>query len=377
MLFTDLPNDMIDKIMGYMDLKTKCCFALTNKELQKMFFHENSQLQKSLEKDINQHAQLMNICISNKNFSLQDNLIDRSSLLRLFFGKGCMFCQKPRVRKIYQPFNLRSCKECICERTISEYNLKNIYEININDFMTYNFPYQSVDFYNIYNTGNRYLHLRFFWKSSVEKLYTGRPLSEIQQEIREKERKREEEEKRKASELEQKRNDRKKIVLEMARKKLKILKQENEKNEENEQNEENEENEENELSESDLNYSITFRNYSTHLRGNPNEKTFNEKWPQIIIEIKDGIIKEKLLKERFESEKREIEYYKKKEKIRKEFFEYFEEFQENKKLSCKLCQKSKHFSSHGFFDHFLHCHIKRNNIQNWDINYIINQVNII
>ena len=118
-------------IMGYMDLKTKYCLALTNEELQKTLFDENSQLQEHLEKDIDEHAQLMNIRLCNSDFCFKDNLIDRSCLMRLFFGKGCTFCQKPRIRKIYKPFNLRSCKECMCERTVSEYNLRNIYKLNM------------------------------------------------------------------------------------------------------------------------------------------------------------------------------------------------------------------------------------------------------
>lgn len=68
MLFTDLPHDMIEMIMGYMDLKTKCCLALTNKELQKTLFDENSQVQEHLEKDIDEHAQLMNIRLCNSDF---------------------------------------------------------------------------------------------------------------------------------------------------------------------------------------------------------------------------------------------------------------------------------------------------------------------
>ena len=117
--------------------------------------------------------------------------------------------------------------------------------------MECNFPYQTLKFYNTYNTWAGNFYLNFYWKESIEKLYTHKALCEIKEEVQENERRREEEEKRKAAEIDQKREERKKIVLEMARKKLK----------EKEEKEEKED-----LLESDLKYSCTFRNYSSHLR---------------------------------------------------------------------------------------------------------------
>lgn len=81
--FTDLPNDMIELIIGYMDLETKCRLSLTSKQFQNKF-----------DEEIDQTAQSIGISVSNGPFKIADNFIDPPSLFRLFFGKVVCFARK-------------------------------------------------------------------------------------------------------------------------------------------------------------------------------------------------------------------------------------------------------------------------------------------
>lgn len=68
---------------------------------------------------IESHEYLKNLAVENP----------KASLL-LYSMTGCQFCKKPRIRKIYEEFNIRCCQECLYERTISDYRLKNDYLVN-------------------------------------------------------------------------------------------------------------------------------------------------------------------------------------------------------------------------------------------------------
>lgn len=51
--------------------------------------------------------------------------------LALVSGSTCEVCGKPRSRKIYWPFALRSCKECIDKITLSESRLRSVYGLDM------------------------------------------------------------------------------------------------------------------------------------------------------------------------------------------------------------------------------------------------------
>lgn len=96
--------------------------------------------------------------------------------LMLYTFTGCQFCKTPRIRKIYEEFQIRCCKECLYARTISSYQLKKEYDIDENKLK--NLPYISKDMYT-YRVG--YYTLYFYQIQDVERKL-GKTLQQIAQE---------------------------------------------------------------------------------------------------------------------------------------------------------------------------------------------------
>lgn len=76
---------------------------------------------------------------------------------------GCQFCHAPRIRKFYAEFGVRSCKDCLYARTISD-------ECLINDYLVEKLVLKRLRFITMgqwnHHEDN---YMQFYWKASVEK----------------------------------------------------------------------------------------------------------------------------------------------------------------------------------------------------------------
>lgn len=92
--------------------------------------------------------------------------------LLLYSLIGCQFCQKARIRKIYEEFQVRCCKDCLYNKTISDYNLKTNYLVDKSKVN--NLPSITTDMWNR-KIGS--YTLIFYWIDDVEE-HIGLPLDE-------------------------------------------------------------------------------------------------------------------------------------------------------------------------------------------------------
>jgi hypothetical protein len=99
-----------------------------------------------------------------------NNTMQSKDKILLYALTGCQFCKAPRIRKVYEEFGVRCCKECLYERTISDYRLKTDFGINLNQLS--NLPFTTADLYSRYNGS---YSLDFYWIEDVEKMF-GRTL---------------------------------------------------------------------------------------------------------------------------------------------------------------------------------------------------------
>lgn len=145
-----LPTEILENILLFTDFKT--FFTLT---------HLNSKLLKFLKDD--------NFCI--KYNQVQDlpikEIKDMSfrRYLSLMAGRGCEMCkQSDRVRKVYWPFNVRCCTECLHANTISEFRLQ---EQGVDPYTYLGLPYNIGYFYSeLYRTQQQ---VKFYWKKHVQR----------------------------------------------------------------------------------------------------------------------------------------------------------------------------------------------------------------
>ena len=84
--------------------------------------------------------------------------------LLLYTMTGCQFCKIPRIRKVYEQFQVRCCTECLYKHTISDYKLDSLYLIKKE--MVQDLPSISKDMWSKY--AGEYT-LTFYWISQIEK----------------------------------------------------------------------------------------------------------------------------------------------------------------------------------------------------------------
>jgi len=117
--------------------------------------------------------------ISNWKFIWNKIIIDRPSALteynkyyknldykirvRLAGFTGCMFCNNKKIRKVYWEHNVRSCKNCMIERTISDYYIPSQLDKNL----YINLPHNTIQMYTRYNG---YFTVNFYWKKTIDDL---------------------------------------------------------------------------------------------------------------------------------------------------------------------------------------------------------------
>lgn len=88
---------------------------------------------------------------------------DPKHCLLLYSMHGCQFCKTPRVHKVYTAFQVRCCKSCLYERTISDYSLKSTYLVSVCSLQ--DLPFITTELWNR-QVGS--YSLNFYWILDVE-----------------------------------------------------------------------------------------------------------------------------------------------------------------------------------------------------------------
>lgn len=125
-------------------------------------------------KNVIDQDHLYDICWSK--FSTDHNIkfsrqLNSKQLLELYGRTGCQFCNKPRIRKVYENYNVRCCTDCLYSKTISNYIIR--YDYKFNDFECLeDARKRHVDMYNPYARSfyNRSYTATFYWKEDVDRL---------------------------------------------------------------------------------------------------------------------------------------------------------------------------------------------------------------
>lgn len=232
-MLLEINNDVFGVIFSKLDIKDKCRLGLTNKILSRMIYGESSGENERIHDDylnssnsshsshsssseylidaeLGRHAHTCGVTLS-----FGDGDIKRSAVMQLLFGRGCTFCSRSRVRKVYEPFNIRCCTDCLYDRTISSYELDATYNVSDRALTgIYNdIPFMSVEKFNPNSSYYRYYTMHFYWIKTVERVvFRGKSLA-VMRGIVQKQRDHEEslrrrEEERKLAEIMEKRQPR-------------------------------------------------------------------------------------------------------------------------------------------------------------------------
>lgn len=153
--FNVLSNDIINIIVDKLEPNIKIYMALAccNKELYKLMNDEDKYKSLLLKLDIDTH----------------ESKLSYKKQLKLYGMIGCELCKAQRIKKVYTEYDIRCCKNCLYENTVSEYKLKDEYLLNIDIFNKCR--YKITDMYNPYGKAyNREYTLKFYWKPDVLKV---------------------------------------------------------------------------------------------------------------------------------------------------------------------------------------------------------------
>lgn len=96
----------------------------------------------------------------------------------LLLGRiGCLLCNDcPKVRKVYGEFAIRCCETCLHKHTISDYRLKQEYNISYAQLRKYAIPYRSAQLWS-QNYGT--YDVKFYWITDLERVFST-TLAELQ-----------------------------------------------------------------------------------------------------------------------------------------------------------------------------------------------------
>lgn len=107
-------------------------------------------------------------------------------VLELYGQRGCQFCNKPRIRKVYTEYGVRCCEQCLHERTISGYKLETDYYLQDQKIFQ-GARKREVESYNPYaRWRSKYFTVTFYWKQDIEDILQavhGCSLNDIRQRI--------------------------------------------------------------------------------------------------------------------------------------------------------------------------------------------------
>jgi hypothetical protein len=149
----DLPSDIILYMTKFMDSISIYQFSLITPYVETVFSGTYSD--KIWADTISKSGILQNYHVR-KGLSPQ-------RMLELVTNRGCEACGKSRIRKVYWPFGMRLCRECLEQLTISDYRLINNYNISKDKLRR---------LYNIkatlWNKYHGYYDLTFYLRSDVE-----------------------------------------------------------------------------------------------------------------------------------------------------------------------------------------------------------------
>lgn len=155
----NLHTDVLLYILDFIDIKTLVNLNINPffndyidkkdwKNLFNLMYNKNITLRKEYNKRKN-------------NDNLKNN--DYKEIIKLAGFKGCMFCNKKNITKVYWEFKVRCCKDCLYSRTIGEWK----FEKYLDKKHYLHLPYIKK---NMYNSLFGYYSIYFFWKKNIDEL---------------------------------------------------------------------------------------------------------------------------------------------------------------------------------------------------------------
>lgn len=153
-----LSEDIIKYIIDFCDIPTLFSLSCTNKELRTYI---NNKDWKQIWLQIIQHKKTAVSEFEKKTNITSDT--EYKDIVRLAGFTGCMLCKKQNIRKVWWQFKIRSCTECLYERTIGEWE----FEDKIPKHTYANLPYTTKQMYNKYY---RNYTIKFYWKAKIDEI---------------------------------------------------------------------------------------------------------------------------------------------------------------------------------------------------------------
>jgi hypothetical protein len=152
-----LPEDIIKQIIDYCDIQTWFSFYV-NKSISKYIDEKDW---KKIWLEISKCKKTAIIEFDKKSTPTLDN--EYKDVVRLAGFTGCMICKRKNIRKVWWEYRIRSCPDCLYEKTVGEWEFENKIPKNMYE----NLPYTTKQMYNRY-FGN-YI-IKFYWKQKINEL---------------------------------------------------------------------------------------------------------------------------------------------------------------------------------------------------------------
>ena len=153
-----LSEDIIKYIIDFCDIPTLFYLSCTNKELRTYI---NNKDWKQIWLQIIQHKKTAVSEFEKKTNITSD--AEYKDIVRLAGFTGCMLCKKQNIRKVWWQFKIRSCTDCLYERTIGEWE----FEDKIPKHTYTNLPYTTKQMYNKYYKNYT---IKFYWKTQIDEI---------------------------------------------------------------------------------------------------------------------------------------------------------------------------------------------------------------
>lgn len=152
-----LSEDVIKYIIDFCDIPTLYSFCV-NKNLTD---YVNGKDWKNIWLYISTHKKTALTEFDKKTTPTNDS--EYKDVVRLAGYNGCMFCKNKNIRKVWWQFKVRSCAECLYDRTIGEWEFEN----KLPKQVYANLPYTTKQMYNKYY--GTYT-IKFYWKTKINEL---------------------------------------------------------------------------------------------------------------------------------------------------------------------------------------------------------------
>jgi len=152
-----LSEDVIKYIIDFCDIPTLYSFCV-NKNLTEYI---NGKNWKNIWLYVSNYKKTALTEFDKKTTPTNDS--DYKDVIRLAGFNGCMFCKNKNIRKVWWQFKVRSCAECLYDRTIGEWEFENKLPKQVYE----NLPYTTKQMYNRYF--GTYT-IKFYWKTKINEL---------------------------------------------------------------------------------------------------------------------------------------------------------------------------------------------------------------